>query len=230
MAPLKRLTQVKYLRELFDMSRWKLRYRVSIVALYSALSITLYKTFIFFAIIACLISVMNISRYKKTLILSLYIFILSVLSQGFFYYGYYEGENVNIILWILKPEFPVLGRITGGIALTTEGMMHGIIVGAKIVTLMLLGMAFANKTKVSEFVPIIRRYSRELALSTAIVLRYIPIIANDFENAYNGLLTRGIPKIGKIKLIKLVFKAVIVNLSKRAESIAITMYFRGHAR
>jgi len=218
------------LRTFFDMGCWKLRYRILIVVVYSVLSVLLYKSFVVFAVIACVIAVMNISQYKRTLVLISYIFILSVLSQGFFYYGYYEGYDVHVIMWVLKPGTPFLGPVTGGIALTLEGLIHGMIVGTKISTLMLLGIAFASKTKISEFVPLIKKYSNELALSVAIVLRYIPIIAEDFENAYNGLLTRGISEIGKIKTIKLLFKAVIVNLSKRAESIAIIMYFRGHVR
>ncbi|RLF67766.1 MAG: hypothetical protein DRN26_01515 [Thermoplasmata archaeon] len=221
---------LRTLYKALDMGIWKLRYRIFVVAIYSILSVFLYKSFIAIAPVACAIAIVNIRRYRKVLLIAFYIFMLSVISQGFFYYGYYEGQSVHIILWILRPSTPLLGTITGGIALTLEGIIHGVIVGTKIVTLMLLGVAFASKTKVSEFVPFLKKYSHDLALSVAIVLRYIPIIADDFENAYNGLLTRGTLKIGKFKTLKLLFKAVIVNLSKRAESIAISMYFRGHAR
>jgi len=215
------------LRKYFDMKYWRLSFKILLVVIYSILSIFTYKEFLIVAPFGIFISLLNVMSFRVLLRVLGYVFIFTLISQGFFYYGFYLGQKVHIIFWILRPEVPILGTITGGgIALTVEGLYHGLIVGTKIITLTLIGLAFMSKTKASEFLPMLKKISRKLAFSVVLVFRYFPIIMNDFQNAYEGLKTRGIEKIGVIRGLKLIFKAVIINMAKRAESITIAATFR----
>ena len=214
------------LREYFDMKHWRLSLKILLVVIYSILSIFTYKEFLIVAPFGIFISLLNIMNFGILIRVLGCVFIFTLISQGFFYYGFYLGQNVHIIFWVVRPEVPILGIITGGIALTVEGLYHGLIVGTKIITLTLIGLAFMSKTRVSEFLPILKKISHKLAFSIVLVFRYFPIIMSDFQNAYDGLKTRGIERIGIIKGLKLIFKAVIINMAKRAESITIAATFR----
>ncbi len=158
------------------------------------------------------------------------IFITTWINQAFFYYGYYEGQKVHVIFWVIRPNTPILGEITqGGIALTLEGCIRGLIVGTKIVTLFCLGMAFIENTSVRETLSLFSKKSPRMATIVAITIRYFPLIEEDMHEAYYGLITRGYePRLRNfLKTLKILMTTLVIVWLKRSKSIAIAAEFRG---
>ncbi len=158
------------------------------------------------------------------------IFLTTWINQAFFYYGYYEGQKVHVLLWVIKPNTPILGELTqGGVALTLEGSIRGLIIGTKIITLFCLGMAFIENTSVRETIGAFSKYSPKLATMVAITIRYFPLIEEDMKEAYYGLITRGYdPKFRNfLRTLKILMTTLIIVWLKRSKSIAIAAEFRG---
>jgi energy-coupling factor transport system permease protein len=128
-------------------------------------------------------------RFAIWLLLSLAVVWGFVLTQSIFY----PYRPRTLVFVIITPETPVLGALTGGIALYWEGAVHGLTQSLRMLALLTAGLTVVWTTPAHEILLGLRRlrlpYRAAFMLTTA--LRFIPTIGSEARSVLIAMRARG---------------------------------------
>lgn len=167
-------------------------------------------------------------RMKGFWILMVSIVVGTMISQGFFYYF----RPRTPIFTLLSPDFPLLGRITGGIRLYQEGLFYGAVQSLRMLAALNLGLLLVTTTHPSELIYGLRwlRIPRVLAHMVMVAVRFLPGFLEEgrrilLAQQIRGAAHRGIR--GKIKGFQLMAVPLIIGALKTARQLALAAEVRG---
>lgn len=112
-----------------------------------------------------------------------------VYSQGIFY----NESPRTVLLTFISPEFPFLGKLTGGIRLYREGLFHGILQSIRFNTTLTVGCFIVWSTAPRELLIALGqlRVPAPLAFMVTTALHFLPGIANETAIVLRSQRLRG---------------------------------------
>ena len=112
-----------------------------------------------------------------------------IYSQAIFY-----NEFPRTVLFTLVPaEFPIFGKMTGGIRVYREGLFHGIVQSLRFNTTLVIGCFIVWTTQPRDLLLALARLRvpATLAFMVTTALHFIPVIANEAAAVFRSQRLRG---------------------------------------
>ena len=191
------------------------------------------QLFVLSLLMIILMSTKPPKNYLKTYLIMLCSLILSTtLFQGAFYYRYYQGEKVTIILQIIPRDTPILSFLTAnkGIAFTYEGILYGLFVSLKICNAILASLIFIATTKSSEIINLLRkmRLPYKLIIVVIMAIRFIPTIMEEINRILIAFKQKGynFSLLNIMHSMRLIAKNLVFSNIRRAISLSISLELR----
>ncbi len=201
----------------------------------STLALVSYNIYILLAgvLLSFLYSFIN---YKKQLLpvikFSAWIVLGFVLSQAFFYWGFYSGQKTDIIFWVIKPHYNMIvdflteGR---GIAMTYQGIIWGVISSAKLLITLFLAFSFSKRLSPKTVLNALEKINVPplIALGAAMTFRLLPEIVEMSKTVYSVSRIRKPKRFSRITMPYTFLKALIYNSVKKAFVTSLALETKG---
>jgi energy-coupling factor transport system permease protein len=115
----------------------------------------------------------------------------TMLGQAIFYAEFPRTAIVTLV----RPDAPVLGPLTGGIALYREGFFHGALQSLRLVAALCLGLGIVWTTDARELVrALVRlRVPYGIAFMTVTAIRFLPVVLDEAATIVTVRRLRGLP-------------------------------------
>lgn len=172
---------------------------------------------------------------KKVLFLLLVLGIWGTMfSQALFY-----AQEPRTVLWVLiPPDLPVLGSLTGGLAVYQEGFLYGAVQSLRFSTMISLGLFLCWTTDSRDFMLGLMHWKipYEIAFMTITALRFLPLLAEETRTVLTAQKLRGFKAVKgvslrqTIKTCSYLFLPILANCIRRAGRLAVaaeSRAFRG---
>jgi energy-coupling factor transport system permease protein len=167
-------------------------------------------------------------RMKAFWILMATIVLGTMVSQGFFYYF-----RPRTALFTLLPEdFPLLGRLTGGIRLYREGLFYGAVQSLRMLSTLSLGLLLVTTTHPSELIFGLTwlKVPRVLANMVTVAVRFLPNFLEEGRRILMAQQIRGAGLQGlrgRARSFKLMAVPLIIGALKTARQLSLAAEIRG---
>ncbi len=180
--------------------------------------------------------VYSVINYKKQMLpvikFSAWIIFGFVLSQAFFYWGFYSGQKTDIIFWVIKPNInPIIDFLTEdkGIAVTYQGILWGLVSSAKLIITLYLAFAFSKGLNPKAVLNFLKKahISPIIALGTAMTFRLLPEMLEMAKTVYSVSKVRKPKNFNKLKMPYTLLKALIYSSVKKAYVTSIALETKG---
>jgi energy-coupling factor transport system permease protein len=162
-----------------------------------------------------------------------------MVSQAFFYY--WAGSPWLVVI---RPDFPVIGRITGGIYIYKEGIVYGAVQSLRMLATVGAALIVAGSTHPSEFLlamvklvefrvgtrRIVIGLPYEIAFMVTTGLNLIPVLVQNVTITMSALRARGVPWQGglpnKIRALRYLLFPVLVGILRHSRQMAMAADLR----
>lgn len=124
-------------------------------------------------------------------------------------------------------EWPVVGRVD----VTAESLAAGVVLALRVIVVILVGVLAAVAVDPDRLLMVSRRWWPAAALSSALALRVVPVLARDGARLADARRCRpdGVPGAHDDRTARLlVVRAVTSSVLDRASDLAATLELRGH--
>ncbi len=176
-------------------------------------------------------------RSKRGLVNALKLFALLslsfIISQSLFYWGFYSGERVTVLLYVFGPGTnPVVDALTmgRGVAITAQGIYWGIESAAKFGITYFSALGALYTTRPSRILESIygTRLPQFMKLSAIATFRVLPVMVEDMEAVISVARARRPAGLRK-RLVEpfTVVRSMIFNSVKRAYHLSMALEIRG---
>lgn len=161
------------------------------------------------------------------------LFLFTIFSQSLFFYKYYQGKSVTILLTILPPKRDLWRGITTGkgIVFTLEGALYGVKVALKISTALTLGFFLLLTTRPIELMSALTQigFPPSIALMVISALRFIPTLYEEMSSTFRALKMKGetLSLTNFFRIIKLIVSNTIYRSIGRALILGLSLELRG---
>lgn len=179
--------------------------------------------FLFLAtVIPLLLAGIPFGQLKKILLLYTLIVIGAVMSQAMFYVPK-EGFTSGYI-WLVTPDTPIIGIITGGIPLSLQGAVYGLIQSLRILAMVNASVALVMTTPLNRIIIGLRQLGipSVFAFMLATAVRFVPTIIEEYKMICNALRARGlISPFHPVRFFEYTFTPLILNSVRRCMQLAL---------
>lgn len=112
-----------------------------------------------------------------------------IYSQAIFYNEFPR----TVLFTLVPPEFPIIGKMTGGIRVYREGLFHGIVQSLRFNTTLGIGCFIVWTTQPRDMLLALAqlRVPATLAFMVTTALHFIPVIANEASAVFRSQRLRG---------------------------------------
>ena len=156
-----------------------------------------------------------------------------IASQSVFYWGFYAGQKVYVLFWIMRPgqnyliDFLTQGK---GIAITYQGFFWGLMSSAKLVTTLLLAYSFSKKFDPFSAIKLMKKFKlpEPFILGFLLTFRVLPVMNEMGRTIYAVGKVRSQGRSKKVLLPYLYLKSLIYNSVKRAYMITLAIETKGY--
>ncbi|MDG7042120.1 MAG: hypothetical protein JRN22_03630 [Nitrososphaerota archaeon] len=161
---------------------------------------------------------------------------LLILSQGFFYWGYYQGLRVDVLFYLFRPNsnaFINLFTNGMGIALTSQGLYWGLLAGLKFGIMALAAALTIMSVSPREWSSLLSwikmpKFLQRLFLAT---VRVTPMILEESLYLYSVARLRRPASIGdRIRLPYRLIKSMIFITIRKAMLLTIALEIKGEPK
>ena len=106
---------------------------------------------------------------------------------------FYNELPRTVLFTLVPPEFPLIGKTTGGIRVYREGLFHGIIQSLRFNTTLVIGCFIVWTTQPRDLLLALTqlRVPAVLAFMVTAALHFVPIIANEASAVFRSQHLRG---------------------------------------
>lgn len=186
------------------------------------------------ASVAMLCAIMTRPTRRQLLFLStiLGLTVWALLVSQAIFYSYIPRTP---IFEIISPETPLLGTLTGGVAIYYEGIYHGMVQSLRLVSTLGVGLATAWTTDPSHLLASFSalRFPHALAFGAATAARFLPVTIEEAQIALRaqqirGLRLRGRFGLNAIRALFSIARPVLAASIRRAEMVALSAASRGY--
>lgn len=163
-----------------------------------------------------------------------------IISQSLFYYWAEEP-----LFTIIPSTFPVIGYLTGGVYIYSDGAMYGLFQSFRFMATVSAAMVLVATTHPSEFISALVRFSSvkfgnrryyiglpyEIAFMVSSAVSFAPTMIEECIVIVNAMRARGLEVSGgirtKIKALRYIFVPLIVNILRAGRQLAVAADARG---
>ncbi|MDA1001290.1 MAG: energy-coupling factor transporter transmembrane component T [bacterium] len=167
---------------------------------------------------------------KQLLILFLLIFFSVwgfMFSQGFFY----RGAPRTTLAVIIPPETPFIGPLTGGLALSYEGVRYGASQSLRIIATLSAGLAVGWSADPARLLAGLTalRMPHALAFCITTAVRFLPLTFEETHTALRAQRMRGLrPHRRPLQTLIRIARPVLAAAIRRSETVAHAAASRGY--
>ncbi len=183
-----------------------------------------------FVLIGHLLAKPPLSRLLMLLLLILLAAWGTVFSQALFY----ASEPRTVLLTLIPRDFPLLGRITGGLYIYREGFRSGLVQSLRFSSMLCLGLLVTWTTEAGSLIEALSRLRIPYRFSfmAATAFRFIPIILSEASNVIAAQRLRGArffrrPGLVNLKLLLNMLRPIFANTISRSVTLAHSLLARG---
>ncbi len=214
------------LHRLHILTRLIILLSVNILALtFDKVSNLVYLTL--FSLFIWLLSKPGVDRLKFTSMIVFPTMWSFILLQGLFY----SSEPKTVILVLIPQNFPILGKITGGLYLTYQGLIYGLIQSLRMVAVILVGLSVAWTSTDTEVFKILRRYFKNIKVTVAVgvAVRFLDEFLNELKLIItNYRLTYRYRN--PIKIVKHIIIPLTAQIIRRSYTLTLALIYRGYLK
>ena len=150
-----------------------------------------------------------------------------MLSQALFY----SQMPRTVILTVIKPEFPVIGRLTNGVYLYEEGFRHGAIQSLRYAITLTFGLFTAWTTEPHKLLTAMVKLKTpyKLAFMTTTGIRFLPLIIRESTTVITAQRLRKYSLLSFLRIIKTAFHTlspVLSNCIRRSNLLSTSIESR----
>jgi len=172
----------------------------------------------------------NLTRLRLLIYTVGIVVIATSVSQAFFYYF----EPRTVILTVVNKNFPIIGRITGGIYLYKEGIIYGFIQSLRILSVMFMATTVVISTHPSQMIIALDkvRIPKEISFIIATSIRFLPHMIEETKRIWTAIRLKGFKlnnTSNAIKAFRYVLSPLIINSLRQARLVALAAEVRGHS-
>ena len=150
---------------------------------------------------------------------------------------FYPYRPRTILFEIISPSLPLLGSLTGGIAIYWEGALYGLIQSLRLLTMITAGLTVVWTTTPSSLLGGLRRLRlpHRLAFMVTTALRFLPAIAKEARIVMSAMRARGYPLTptrpwSYLKALAAGLSPILVRNIRRATMLADSVESRGFSK
>ncbi|MDH7498784.1 MAG: energy-coupling factor transporter transmembrane component T [candidate division NC10 bacterium] len=188
------------------------------------------RLFLLFAIAAFPLAWVRppIVRLKAFWILALSVVLGTMFSQGFFYHYHPRTPLFTFV----SADFPLLGKLTGGIRLYHEGLIYGAVQSLRMLSTLSLGLVLVTTTHPSDLILGLAwlRIPPSLASMATVAIRFLPGFLEEGKRIYTAQQIRGASAggwKGRMRSFLLMAVPLIVGALRTARQLALAAEVRG---
>lgn len=174
-----------------------------------------------FTLVPLILSRPPFRQMRPILIVYAFIFAGTTFSQALFYRPL-TGTPLEVLFWLIPPDFPVLGTFTGGVPFTVEGAVYGFIQGFRILAMLNASVTLVMTTPVNRIMAGLRElrlpFTFMFMLTTAV--RFVPTIIEEYRMIAQALKARGLGK-NPLRLVQYSMTPLILNSVRRCRQLAL---------
>ncbi|MEK6709858.1 MAG: energy-coupling factor transporter transmembrane component T [Nitrospinota bacterium] len=154
-----------------------------------------------------------------------------MLSQALFY----DQLPRTVLIVLVPPEAPIIGRLTGGLSVYREGILHGAVQSLRLVAVLSAGLAAAWTLEPSGLLAGFAslRLPHALAFCGTAAVRFLPVTAEEARVALRAQRMRGLRLGGRgganaLRALFAIARPVLAAAIRRAETAALAAASRGY--
>ncbi|PKM48068.1 MAG: energy-coupling factor transporter transmembrane protein EcfT [Firmicutes bacterium HGW-Firmicutes-8] len=178
-------------------------------------------------------------KLKKVLMVFASLTLSFMISQALFYYW---AKAPWLVL--IPEDCPLIGRITGGVYIYKEGIIHGAVQSLRLLSTMGAALIVAGSTHPSEFILALVKLVEfrvgkktvtvglpyEIAFMVTTGLNFIPFLVQNITVTMTALKVRGVSwqggLINKLKTFRYLFFPVMVGILRNSRQMAVAADLR----
>ena len=154
----------------------------------------------------------------------------TMITQGFFYYW----EPKTAILTLIPADFPILGRITGGLCVYKEGVVYGAIQSLRFLTAITTGLLIITTTHPSDLLlgATRLRVPPKFAFMLTVALRFLPLMIEETRRILVAQQVRGLRLKGFRGIMRgfgLALVPLVIGALRRARQLALAAEIRAYS-
>lgn len=146
----------------------------------------------------------------------------TILSQAIFYHRMQKTP----IFTIIPCNFPIIGKITGGINIYYEGIIHGAIQSLRLLSVVTISSLIIITTYPSDLILALTKFRlpQRFAFMLTVALRFLPDLLGEAKRILlaqqlRGLKLRG--TIGRLKGFQYILVPLVINSLRTARQLAL---------
>lgn len=152
----------------------------------------------------------------------------SMFSQALFY-----SQNPRTPLWILiEHQNGMLGSITGGVCVYSEGILYGAVQGLRSATMMSLGLLVCWSSDPRQLLQALLAWGLppQIAFMLVTAIRFLPVLAAETSEVITALQLRSDSYAGRSSIVRhlpYIAKPLLARCLRRAQTLALSVVSRG---
>ncbi len=168
--------------------------------------------------------------------------LLLVAALGFAVWGlmfsqalFYRSLPRTILFVLISPEAPIVGALTGGVAIYYEGIFHGAVQSLRLIATLSAGLAVAWTFEPSALLASFSalRLPHTLAFCATAAVRFLPVTAEEAQIALRAQRMRGLRLGGgggfnAVRALAAITRPVLAASIRRAEMAALAAASRAY--
>lgn len=146
----------------------------------------------------------------------------AILSQALFYRPS-DGTLLSFI-WLIPPEVPVIGTLTGGILISSEGAQYGFIQAFRILAVMNASAVLVVTTPLNRLIVGLRemKIPATFAFMMATAVRFVPVLMEEYQTIVTALRARRLATpLHPFRMAELSLGPLIINVVRRCNQLAL---------
>jgi len=154
----------------------------------------------------------------------------TIFSQALFY----ASEPRTILFTLIPRNFPLLGKLTGGLYIYREGFLYGLIQSLRFSSMLCLGLLVTWTTEAGSLIEALSRLGLPYRFSfmAGAAFRFVPIILSEVSNVMAAQRLRGArflrrPGFVNLRLLLKMLRPIFANAISRSVTLAQSLLARG---
>lgn len=146
----------------------------------------------------------------------------AILSQALFYRP--SDETLLTYIWLIPPDVPVVGPLTGGILISWEGAQYGFIQAFRILSVLNASAVLVMTTPINRLIVGLRGMGipATFAFMLATAVRFVPVLMDEYQTIITALRARRLASpLHPLRMAELSLGPLIINIVRRCNQLAI---------
>ncbi|OPY37791.1 MAG: Energy-coupling factor transporter transmembrane protein EcfT [Methanoregula sp. PtaU1.Bin051] len=166
----------------------------------------------------------RIPRHTLIVLGILYLMVAAgaILSQALFYRP--SNGSLLTFVWLVPPDVPVMGALTGGILISVEGALYGFIQVFRILAVINTSAMLVLSTPLNRLIVGLREMGMPgtMAFMLTTAVRFVPVLMEEYQTILSALRARNIVSLWHpVRMAEQSLSPLIINVIRRCNQLAL---------